>query len=586
MARRAWKPDSLRWEVAPRYENAAELARQLHTSELVAQILANRGVVDLDSARDFLNPKMMHLADPATLAGAQKAAQRVAQAIENEEKIVIYGDYDVDGMTSTAILHACLKMLGATAEYYVPHRLDEGYGLSKASLEKICSAGADLIITVDCGITAIDEVAYAKSQGTDIIITDHHQPQSELPAAVAIVHPAIKNEANEDYANPDLCGAGVAFKLAWQIARVVAGQDRVDEKMRAFLLDATCLAALGTIADVVPLIGENRVLARFGLLGIPSCNNVGIQAMLHSANLVDKKLDSFDVGFVIAPRLNAAGRMGHARLAVELLTTDQPDRAMEIAEYLKAQNTQRQKVEREITKQAVEMVEDQRLNEDSSKSIVLGSDKWHGGVIGIVASRLVDRFHRPTILFAFNDKGIGHGSGRSIAGFNIADAMTACSEPLLSFGGHAMAGGCRVKQEDLENFADAFADYAGKYVPTEQLVPPLNIDALTHLGALDYDLAGQLEKLGPHGQANKPPLVAIENCQMIGAPRRIGKTGATVSMLLVQNGVRVRAVGFGMGDLADMLTGSETISIAGEPMLNHFQGRTSVEFRLADVKWE
>ena len=586
MARKAWKPNSLRWEIASQFAGAHDLARQLHSSPLVAQILANRGVSDLQTASEFLDPKMSHLHDPEILAGCVTAAKRIKSAIDSGEKIVIYGDYDVDGMTSTAILHSCLKMVGASAEFYVPHRLDEGYGLSLAALEKIIDRGANLIITVDCGITAFDEVEFANSKGVDIIITDHHQLQDQVPNAYTLVHPLVENSQGELYPNPNICGAGVAFKLAWQLAREVCGSQRVDDKMRAFLLDATCLAALGTIADVVELIGENRAIARFGLLGLPHSKHIGLSAMLHSANLTEKQVNSFDVGFVLAPRLNAAGRMGHARLAVELLTTDCSERALEIAEYLKAQNTQRQKVERAITAEAVEMVQNEGLDQNHTKAIVLGSEDWHGGVIGIVASRLVDRFHRPTILFAFNDEGIGHGSGRSIQGFNIAAAMQKCSKKLISFGGHKMAGGCRVDRADLDQFAAEFGQYASENVPKENLIPPLDIDAQVDIYELDGNLAGQLDKLGPHGQGNRPPVVAVKNCQIIGAPKRIGKTGTHVSMLLSQGQNRIRVVGFGMGDLADMLLGVSNIDIAGEPMVNNFRGQTTVEIKLIDVKWD
>ena len=437
MAARAWRPNQRRWVVAPPFEGAGDLARALRTSPLVATMLHNRGAGEPCAGGKFLTPKLSDLHDPLVLPGVETAARRIEQAVRDGEKIVIYGDYDVDGMTAVAILHRCLRMIGGDVEFYVPHRLEEGYGVNAEAVDKIVAGGAKLMVTVDCGITAAAEVARARQGGVDVIITDHHAPPETLPDATAVVHPALPGS---DYPNPGLCGAGVALKLAWQIAREVTGADRVTDELREFLLDATCLAALGTIADVVPLREENRALAVFGLRGLPGSSHPGLGALLESANLVNEKLDAYHVGFRLAPRLNACGRMGHAQLAVELLTTAGPQEARRIAQYLQQQNSERQKTEREITAQAIEMVRAQGLDGPESRAIVLASEDWHGGVIGIVASRLVDRFHRPAILIAINGDGTGQGSGRSIAGFDMHKALHACGEHLMSYGGHAMAG--------------------------------------------------------------------------------------------------------------------------------------------------
>ncbi len=581
MASRAWRPRTLRWVVARPFERAEELARRLGTTPLVAQILANRGMTDVEAARGFMNPRLSDLHDPALLPGAQVAADRIARALRDGERTVIYGDYDVDGMTGVAILHACLKMLGAAADFYVPHRLDEGYGVNAEAVKRIVADGAQLLITVDCGISAVEPLRAATEAGVDVIVTDHHSLPRELPDVTAIVHPRAPQGA---YPNADLSGAGVAFKLAWQLARAVCGRDRVDEAMRDFLLDATCLAALGTIADVVPLLGENRSLATFGLRGLPATKHPGLRALLEAAGLAGEKLDAYHVGFLLAPRLNACGRMGHARLAVELLTHASPERARSIAEYLNRQNAERQRVERAMAVEAAEMVVSRGLDDPDNRMIVLASDDWHGGVIGIVASRMVERFSRPTILVAFNGQG-GQGSGRSIPGFDMREALAACSQHLKSFGGHAMAAGVRIERDQVEPFARALGEYARRHIPAERLAPSLAIDAETTLRALSYTAAGHVSRLAPFGEANPRPVVAVRNCRLIAAPRRMGRSGDTVSLLLGQDDSRIRSVGFGMGDLVDHLAGIHVVDVAGTPALNTFRGRTSVELQLKDVVW-
>jgi len=581
MASRAWRPKALRWVVAPPFDQADELARRLNTTPLVAQVLANRGMTDPEAAGQFLNPKLSDLHDPSLLAGAPAAAERIARAVRDGERIVIYGDYDVDGMTAIAILHACLRLLGAKPDFYVPHRLDEGYGVNAEAIEKIAADGVNLLITVDCGISAAGPLAAATEAGIDVIVTDHHSLPDALPDAVAIVHPALGEPA---YPNVHLAGAGVAFKLAWQVARAVCGRDRVDEPMRDFLLDATCLAALGTIADVVPLVGENRSLAAFGLRGLPATKHPGLRALLESAKLTGEKLDAYHVGFLLAPRLNACGRMGHARLAVELLTGANEARARSIAEYLNQQNTKRQRVEREIAAEATERVVAEGLDGPDHRIIVLASENWHGGVIGIVASRLVEKFSRPAILVAVGDQG-GQGSGRSIPGFHMRDALAACAEHLQSFGGHAMAGGIRIAPDQIEPFARAMDGYALKHVPAEQLTPSLVIDAETTLAGLTYTATDHITRLGPFGQGNPRPVVAVRGVRMIAPAQRMGRSGKTVSLLVGEDNARVRCVGFSMGDLADLLAGVRVVDIAGTPTLNSFRGRTTVELQLKDVLW-
>jgi len=579
-ARRAWMPNAFTWQVAETFGQAEHLARQLHTTDLVAQVLHNRGLDGVEVARAFMAPQLTALHDPTLLAGAEQAAKRIAGAIQRQEKIVLYGDYDVDGITGVAILHACLDMLGAHADYYVPHRLNEGYGVNAEAIRTICDQGAGLIVTVDCGISAVDPVASAAAAGADVIVTDHHTPGPDLARAAAVVHPRL----GRTYPNEHLCGAGVAFKLAWQTAREIRGESRVDDAMRTFLVEATALAALGTIADVVPLVGENRVLAWFGLKGLAATQHVGLRALLASAGLAGRTLDAFDVGFRLAPRLNAAGRMGHARDAVELLARPTPQRAERIARGLDRQNTERQEVDRATTDQAAEMVVSAGLDSPDAHAIVLGSDAWHGGVIGIVAARLVERFDRPAVLVSF-DGDLGRGSGRSVEGVNLVEALRACSEHLVSFGGHALAAGLRIERANLPAFAQALDAYVRDRRRDRPGRAVLDIDAETALGALSYPAVAHLEKLAPFGPGNSPPLVAVKGCRLLGTPRRMGRNGQTVGLTLARDGATLRAVGFSMGDLADALVGVNTIDAAGQPQLNTYNGRTSVQLQLRDVKW-
>ena len=581
MASSAWRPGSRNWQVAPPFDGAEDLARRLGTAPLVAQVLANRDMAELEAAKAFMNPSLKDLHDPLLLGGARQAATCIAKAVADKKRIVIYGDYDVDGITGVAILHACLRMVGAEAGFYVPHRLEEGYGVNTEAVGKIADAGAAMLITVDCGISAIGPLAEARDRGLQVVVTDHHGLGDELPEAEAIVHPRL---GGSEYPNPNLSGSGVAFKVAWQLAREICGSDRVDQPMRDFLLNSTCLAALGTIADVVPLVGENRALAVHGLRGLPASSHPGIRALLESSGLANEKLDAYHVGFVLAPRINA-GRMGHARLAVELLTDAPEKRCREIARYLAEQNAERQRIQRQIAQQAIEMIESDRLDSPDRRAIVLWSDQWHGGIVGIVASRLVEQYSRPVIMLAINGEGNAQGSGRSIPGFNMRAALAACSENLISFGGHAMAGGLRLEPANISRFAEAFCQYAAGRIGEDQLTPPLAIDAEVTLAELSYTVVEHLSRLAPFGEGNPDPMVAVRNCRMLMPPKRMGRKGDTVSLMLGQNQARLRAVGFGMGKLADLLVGVNVIDVAGQPTLNTFNNRTSVELKLADVSW-
>lgn len=408
------------WVIQPIDDRSAQLAKSMRVSPLLAQVLINRGITEARTGSAFLRPKLNELIAPEQMPGIETAVNRINRAIKNNKKITVYGDYDVDGITGVAILMTVISLLGGDVDFYIPHRIDEGYGLNAEAVESLSKSGSKLLITVDCGITAINSAELASQLGLELIITDHHQPGPQTPAAVAIVHPSL----DDSYPNPNSSGSMVAFKLAWAIANKFTAGRKLEPELHEFMLNAVSLAAMGTIADIMDLRGENRVLTSYGLKSLQHCKLCGIQALIDSAGLTDKGLDSFHIGFRLAPMLNAAGRMGHARLAVELLTSTSMARSIQIAEYLKAQNDQRRRYERKIFNQACEMITEKGLNHPDRKSIVLARQDWHSGVIGIVASRIVDRYHRPAIMINTPAKAantVAQGSARSIVGFDLQE---------------------------------------------------------------------------------------------------------------------------------------------------------------------
>ena len=572
------------WAVRPPDEHSAELAKSLKVSPLTAQVLINRGITDARTGGSFLNPKLTGLIDPEQMPGIAPAVQRLKQAVANKEKITIYGDYDVDGITGVAILWQVLTLLGANVDYYIPHRIDEGYGLNADAVESLARSGTQLMVTVDCGITAINSAELAARLGLDLIISDHHQPGRELPKAVAVVHPAL----NESYPNQDSAGAMVAFKLAWAIANEFTSGRRLEPRVREFMLSATSLAAMGTVADVVDLRGENRILTSYGLRALPESKLSGIRALIETAGLTGHKLDSFHIGFRLAPMLNAAGRMGHARLAVELLTSDSAVRSMQIAEYLKEQNSQRQQCDRKIFKQAREIVVERGLNHPDRRSIVLSSEDWHTGVIGIVASRIVDKFYRPTIMINVGDveNGIAQGSGRSVPGFCLLSAIEACSENLMSFGGHKMAAGITIEVNKIEQFAADFEAYAKENLRDEETVAKLHIDAVTPLDTFRKETVDELQLLGPFGQGNPDPVFATKGVRLAAPPRRVGAGRDHLQLAITDNTTAIRCIGFRFGKLEKKLLETEFFNVAYKPQINTYNGNTNVEFTLADIQFE
>lgn len=567
------------WIIAAPHPQRDQLAREAGIEPLVAQVLLQRGVSSAGEVRPFLSPEFKP-EPPEDLPGAVEAADLLITAARAKKRIVVYGDYDVDGITATTILWHALTHANADVRFYIPSRLEEGYGLNTQAVESIASDGANLLISVDCGITAAEAVGRARELGMDVIVTDHHQPRDELPSANVIVHPTARGTSS----NPHLCGAGVALKIAWALGQRLAGAARVGAAFREHLLDATAFAALGLIADVVPLIGENRILASYGLRQLRRTTNAGLRALLAVSGLLEKSsYDDYDVGFRLAPRLNAIGRMGHARLAVELFTRASTDRAREIATTLDAHNRQRQEVEREVLKQAEALVVEKGFAGDSCRGIVLASPDWHPGVIGIVAARLVERFHRPTVLISL-DGNEGQGSGRSVRHFPLNEALAVCDTHLLSYGGHAKAAGVRLAASAVEAFTGAFLAEAARRLTAADLRPCLHLDDAVDLTSLTTSVVDSIERMAPFGEGNPRPCLATTAVELVDQPRIVGRTGTHLQLTLRQQGSYRKAIAFGFGPQAEQIAEHRRLQLAFEPILNEWNGQRRAELKVIDWK--
>lgn len=574
--------NTCQWTVQAADPGAEDLARQLKIPLLLAQILINRQVTDPLAANAFLNPKLTDLLPAETMPGVSAAVDRVQHALDEGEKITLYGDYDVDGITGVSILLALLTELDGRVDYYIPHRIDEGYGLNTGAIESLARSGTKLLITVDCGITGADACQVAADLGMDVIITDHHQIPDELPRAAAIVHPLM----DPGYGNTDSAGAMVAFKLAWAIANRACAGAKLTDKLRRFMLDATSLAAVGTVADIVDLRGENRSLTSFGLKTLATSGLAGISALIEVAGLQGKGLDSYDIGFKIGPMLNAAGRMGHARLAVELLAMDSPTRCREISEYLQGQNSLRQRCGRKIFKEACQLVKAMGFDHAERRSLVLAGENWHRGVVGIVASRIVDKYHLPAIVVNIDDvTGEAQGSARSIPGFSIYEGIKACAEHLVSFGGHAMAAGVTIKPDRIEQFTADFEAYARDHLNDQDVVAKLNVDAEVPLSQFTLDMVKQLQRLEPFGQGNPRPLFVTRGVRLISSPRCVGAKGDHLQLSITDRSHSLRCIGFGMGKLEKKLLEADCFDVAYEAQINTYNGNTTVQLVLVDIQF-
>ena len=575
------------WHLLPHDRFAMEhLSKTLRVPPVVAQLLLNRGVREAEQARRFLEAPMKGLHPPELLPGASQAADRLLDAVRQGKRICVYGDYDVDGTTGTAILWQMFHLLGGQADFYVPHRLEEGYGLNSDALRQIAQMGARVVVTVDCGIGSVAEAEEARRLGLELIVTDHHELKETLPPAEVLVHPRLPGST---YPFSGLSGAGVAFKLAWALAQRACGSERVTPRYREFLLNSLALAALGLIADVVPLQDENRIFVRHGLARLKASPTPGLKALLDATDLSGKaQLCAEDISFRLAPRLNAVGRLGSARLVIELLTTSSAQRAVDLVRFLEGQNEQRQQYERKILALAREMVAGHDLN--GTPAIVLSDPEWHPGIVGIVASRLVDLYARPVLLIGLRqERGetcpIGQGSGRSIPGFPLHEALHACGEHLISHGGHAAAAGFKIQPHAIDLFRERFCAYAARHFQTGLPMPRLVIDAEVPLSALTLGLLQDLDRLEPYGADNRRPLFLASGLQVDGEPKKVGAGERHLSFRVCQHGRRLRAIAFNMAErAAELMSAAGTCSLVFCPDLNEWQGYRQVDLKVVDLQ--
>lgn len=548
------------------------IAREYHIPKIIATILLNRGVEE-DEIPAFIKKSMADIINPSLMLDMDKAVDRINAAIDSKEKIVVYGDYDVDGITSTALLFDFLGSQGADVEYYIPDRKDEGYGINIRAVNKFVKQGVKLLITVDCGITAIGETEFAKLQKMDVIITDHHTCKDRLPTAAA----AILNPKRPDCEYPfdALAGVGVAFKLVLALA---VSRGLSSKEIFTKYID---FAALGTVADVVPLLGENRIIVDKGLAALQNPSRVGLKAIMEVAGILGKPVTASTIAFAIAPRLNAAGRVGTATTSVELLLSKDENRAREIALDLDTENKERQQTEKEIFDEALAMIA-KDANFEKKKVIVLAHEDWHQGVIGIVASRLCDMYYKPCILISHSN-GNGKGSGRSIRGFNLFDALSACEKHLIDFGGHAVAAGLNINVSDIEEFTKAINKYADEILTDKDMTPSVEIDCPLSEQSVSLENARLISKLEPFGMSNEKPIFAIAAAE-VAAVSTVGLDNKHLRLRAVKNNHVLNCIGFGMGEYAAILKKGDVIHIAFQIDINSYQGNDSVQLLIKDIK--
>jgi single-stranded-DNA-specific exonuclease len=561
-----------RWRLREPDAAAVALLEQEGISPLLSRLLANRGIGDAIAAKRHLSSALSDLHDPFLLSGMETAVDRLVEARQKQEMVCVYGDYDVDGITSVALLIDFFRSVAIPCCYHIPKRLEDGYGMSPDGVNAAASQGAKVIVTVDCGITALKEAELCRSKGIDLIITDHHMPPEEIPVAEAVINPLI---ASSLFPFRGLAGVGVAFNLVMALRIRLREIGLFDSNCEPNLRRCLDLVALGTVADLVPLIDENRIFVRHGLRQLTLSERPGIQALKTVAG-IRGEVSCSDVGFRLAPRLNAVGRLEDASLGVELLLCNDPNEAATIASELDRNNAERQTVEREILGDALSMVKsDPSLK--GRKSIVLASYDWHPGVIGIVASRIVDIYHRPTVLIAMQDGG-GKGSGRSIPAFHLHDALNACAEHLLKFGGHKHAAGLAIEESTLEGFVEQFDRVAQGLLSSEDLLPELAIDAEISPSELSMELAEQIASLAPFGIGNPEPLLLLKGA--IIEKRQLLKE-SHLKLQISANSRSFTAIGFNMADRAEM-TGP--IDLAVTPQVNRWNNRRTLQLRIKDIR--
>lgn len=553
----------------------AALARDLKLSPLLARILVQRGFTETGAAQSFLSSTLRSdLPSPFLLAGMETAVERLVRAVENHERVCVWGDYDVDGTTGTAVLVSFLKEIGLSPIFYIPHRIDEGYGLSRQGIDALKARGVSLIISVDCGIANVEEIAWAQSVGIDCIVVDHHELPEKLPAqAVAVINP---HRPDCRFPDKGLCGAGLAFYLVMGLRARLREEQYFASTEVPDIRRHLDIVALGTIADMVPLRGANRVLTRRGLLELSGSSRPGVMALRQVAGVRPGDLDAGTVAFQLGPRINAAGRMDAARKVVEMLTTDSLELAQKIAEELDTHNRERREAEAKVLAEALEEIERESLHE--RRSIVVGRRGWHPGVLGIVASRIVERFHRPTVVVGL-DGDESRGSGRSIRGFHMVEGLNSCADLLEKYGGHQYAGGLSVREKNLSSFAERFEEVAQATLTEEDLRPFIEVDVAVQFPEISLEVARQISALGPFGIGNPEPV--FQTCDVEVSERRDFRGGARFR--LKHRGLFVNAVAFGTaaefpGKVRDKL------DVVYRLKENEWQGTYALELRLLDVK--
>ena len=554
-----------KWECYNNIEEVQKIAKNFNVSNLLATILSNKNISSENEIEKFLNPTRNDFYDPFLMPDMKIAVDRILEAMSKKEKIIIYGDYDVDGITSITVLKQFLEDRGIEVGQYIPNRLNEGYGLNKKAIEEIVKQKYTLMITVDCGISGVEEVEYANSLGIETIITDHHEQGEEIPNALAVVD--AKRKDNK-YPFNQLAGVGVVFKLI-QALGICLG---LEEKEYLKYLDLVCV---GTISDIVPLVDENRVIAKLGLKLVQVTKNIGLKTLLDTVGY--KKIDSITISFGVAPRINACGRMGFQNEALDLFLTKSEKEAKEISDRLNEYNRERQDTEKKIFSEALQKIE---KSEKDKPCIILGSENWHHGVIGIVASKVTDMYFKPSILICFED-GIGKGSGRSVPGFDLHEALSKCDKYVEKFGGHSMAIGITVTQDNFNKFKEEFEEYT-KNSDIDKIVPIIYIDQEVTLKDINLKAAKELQLLEPFGEGNKMPLFLYKNLR-IDSIRALSE-GKHLKLTLKDDNYIIDAIGFNMGALANEYLIGDKIDVVGTLEINSFNNVEKIQINLKDVR--
>ena len=562
-----WEPKT------PDIDKSSRLAVRLGISQLVAQLLINRGIETEDAAQAYLYPTPDQLHSPFLMYGMEKVVERIRSAMKHGEQIWIFGDYDVDGTTATSLLISTFRHLDFPVKPYIPNRFEEGYGLNKEAIRKLKEHGCDLLITVDCGITSVEEVEFANTLDIDVIITDHHQPRPDaLPPAVGLITPKMPES---EYPFDGLAGVGLAFKLAHGL---MGGGD-----LEPFLQSQLDLVALGTVADMAPLTGENRVLSSLGLIELNKRERPGIKALCNVANHGDgKQIVGHTVGYVLGPRINAAGRMETADKVVKLLTSESYNEIIPIAKELDTNNLKRREVENKIREQATAIIEKNR-DYKKKKGLVVAHQDWHQGVVGIVASRILERYYRPVFVLAI-DGDEAHGSGRCIEGMNLADSLNACGDLLVKHGGHQAAAGLTIKTENIDEFAARFDQYACEHLSDEDLIPKLEVDLEAQSSHLTLPAIEELQHLEPFGADNSAPLLAMRNLRLQGLPNLVGKEKNHLKLFVTDGEQTLEAIGWGMSDHFIALKNKNIrLDLAFEPEINEWGNTRRVQLKINDL---